>query len=95
MLVPFAARRGKEAVGSDEEDAGKTDTSAPVSTKKGRLSLLQYTDNEPAGTALTVLMVRGTPVTASRLWSFPEAGDGALALDAPSSSYGNWQDPNT
>ena len=35
MFVPLAARRGAaEGEGDDVEDAGKTDRSAPVSTKK-------------------------------------------------------------
>ena len=64
ILVPLAALRVPEGVPARSAgEAGKTETSAPESIKKGRLSLWQKSDSEPeAGRALTEGMVPGEDV---------------------------------
>ena len=58
-------------------EAGNTDKSAPVSTKKERPDSLSITDNAPTTLESMDEMVVGAPgVNPSRRWRFRAEGDG-------------------
>ena len=70
IVDPLAARRGAaDGEEDDEEDAGKTDRSAPVSTKKEVLERESQREIVDGG---DTELEGGDGVTASRLGRFPE-----------------------
>ena len=95
---PLAARREPDAGRAQVAgEAGYTETSAPVSTRKGRLSRRQKRERDPEE-VVEVLTEERMPeenggVIDPRRGRFPRAGD-HLGAGGSSPSYGRWQDPH-